>query len=428
MWAPFESSEITLPFFYFPLITTVERLVAFLMALLVILLAFSQAFVTVFRNSDMCPESKANDPLQKLMIDKRVTVGMLNGVYMPWGFGEYDICDARNVTMYKFQAPLDYSAVTEIPSIAPSSSMAPTFASSSDSPSFQPSLSASPSVSPSFQPSWTNLADGEIRWQMSGDEYCVQRYKEMYCEGEDCVPFCDFWNSFIRVYTMLIGEVDETEFSSSSIARAFYVIFAFLVVILLANVLIAIVTDSYGVIRNQRAEIVFWTNRLDFLAEIGSIWSGVSRIKAVCTDYDDDDFPADRTDSVSRVSKESGTWEDLGGSLWTKLVELFNDEELGFLSLDFWCYSFSRLIALFVILPVWLVLGFATAGWLWPPQVRKWLFVQKYTKRRTDALRDFHNESNARLANLKNDNAEFRENFAELGGGVNRLIDSLRSY
>jgi len=410
-----KSTYIDFAVFVGGVLYVVDKLVAFLMALLVILLAFSQAFVLVFRNSDLCPESKANDPLQKLMIDKRVTVGMLHGVYMPWGFGEYDICDARNDTMYKFEAPLDYSTeIPSIPSIAPSSSMPPT--------------SVSPSLSPSFQPSWTNLTGGEIRWEKSGDVYCIERYKEMYCDGEDCVPFCNFWSSFIRVYTMLIGEVDETEFSSSSIARAFYVIFAFLVVILLANVLIAIVTDSYGVIRNQRAEIVFWTNRLDFLAEIGSIWSGLSRILAVCTDYDDDDLPADRNDSVSRVSKESGTWEDLGGSLWTKLLELFNDEELGFLSLDFWCYSLSRLIALFVIFPVWLVLGFVTAGWLWPPQVRKWLFVQKYTKRRTDALRDFHNESNARLANLKNDNAEFREGFAELGGGVNRLIDSLRSY
>jgi hypothetical protein len=35
--------------------------------------------------------------------------------------------------------------------------------------------------------------------------------------------------------------------------------------------------------------------------------------------------------------------------------------------------------ALFVIIPVWIALGFVTAGILWPPQVREYLFVQKET-------------------------------------------------
>ena len=89
-------------------------------------------------------------------------------------------------------------------------------------------------------------------------------------ENVDTVkPFCDtFWISFLKVYTMLLGEVDESLFFSSSFAMVLFLIFMFLVVILLANVLIAIVTDSYGVIKNERAAIVFWNNRLDFVAEM----------------------------------------------------------------------------------------------------------------------------------------------------------------
>jgi len=71
------------------------------------------------------------------------------------------------------------------------------------------------------------------------------------------------WSSFLAVYTMLLGEVDETKFGSdNTIAIILFVVFMFLVVILLANVLIAIVTDSYTVIRDKRAAIVFWMNRL----------------------------------------------------------------------------------------------------------------------------------------------------------------------
>ena len=86
-------------------------------------------------------------------------------------------------------------------------------------------------------------------------------------EGGDPYRFCTQWDSFLSVYTMLLGEVDESDFKMSLLATILYVLFVFLVVILLANVLIAIVTDSYSVIRNERAAIVFWTNRLDFIGK-----------------------------------------------------------------------------------------------------------------------------------------------------------------
>ena len=74
--------------------------------------------------------------------------------------------------------------------------------------------------------------------------------------------WCNAWDSFIDVYTMLLGEVDETVFENDTAAIILFVVFMLLVVILLANVLIAIVTDSYKVIRDKRAAIVFWMNRL----------------------------------------------------------------------------------------------------------------------------------------------------------------------
>lgn len=55
---------------------------------------------------------------------------------------------------------------------------------------------------------------------------------------------------------MLLGEVAPKTFTYSTVAVVLFVLFMFLVVILLANVLIAIVTDSYKVIQDQRAAIV----------------------------------------------------------------------------------------------------------------------------------------------------------------------------
>lgn len=86
-------------------------------------------------------------------------------------------------------------------------------------------------------------------------------------EGAEPFHFCSRWDSFLTVYTMLLGEVDETEFDRNILAMMLFMLFIFLVVILLANVLIAIVADSYGVIRHERAAIVFWSNRLDFIGK-----------------------------------------------------------------------------------------------------------------------------------------------------------------
>jgi hypothetical protein len=52
---------------------------------------------------------------------------------------------------------------------------------------------------------------------------------------------------------MLLGEVDDNDFEGNTLATFFFCMYMFVVVVVLANVLIAIVTDSYGIIKNERA-------------------------------------------------------------------------------------------------------------------------------------------------------------------------------
>lgn len=74
--------------------------------------------------------------------------------------------------------------------------------------------------------------------------------------GLDCPPFCENWDAGFRVFTMMVGAVDETQFQDIGEARVLFVIYMMLVVIVLLNVLIAIVTDSYSYIKDQRAGTV----------------------------------------------------------------------------------------------------------------------------------------------------------------------------
>ena len=187
-------------------------------------------------------------------------------------------------------------------------------------------------------------------------------------------PFCgSLWESFLKVYTMLLGEVDETLFEESKFALILFVIFMFLVVILLANVLIAIVTDSYGVIKNERAAIVFWSNRLDFCAEMDAIASGPWKKKVRKAIF----LGQDEGGSGGQIERDSSQ------EAWKKLMSLFEDDiqEYSILSMDFWCYVFLRMLTACVIIPFWIVLGIGSAGWLWPPQVRAAFLVQRISRR-----------------------------------------------
>ena len=181
------------------------------------------------------------------------------------------------------------------------------------------------------------------------------------------------------------------------VSQILYVLYAFLVVILLANVLIAIVTDSYGVIKNERAAVVFWLNRLDFVAEMDAI---VKAVNLIVTCGSARPIPTISAHGPSGDGESAGTWRGSTREDQTKATNeknkgppapfrsgwaficslfdsnLFKDNDISPLSVDFFIYSFLRFLAVFLIVPVWLILGLVTAGWLWPPQVREFIFAQ----------------------------------------------------
>jgi hypothetical protein len=198
------------------------------------------------------------------------------------------------------------------------------------------------------------------------------------CNTLESRPYCKFWISFLSVYTMLLGEVDEKDFQESNVATALFIMFMFLCVILLANVLIAIVTDSYKVIQDQRAAIVFWTNRLDFVAEMDAIANGPwkRRLKQVFG-------------LGSSARNDGGIKKAFGKELWSRAMELFEDDiDDSIFSMDFLAYTLMRLFVAIILVPCWLLLGVFTLGWLWPPQVRESVFTSTVFKHSSDSVKE----------------------------------------
>lgn len=212
--------------------------------------------------------------------------------------------------------------------------------------------------------------------------YCTEYVPDnSTCPTDDALevrPYCDYWSAFLNVYTMLLGQVDERLFETSPDATFLFIIFMFLVVILLANVLIAIVTDSYKVIQDQRAAIVFWTNRLDFVAEMDAIANGPwkQRIRAFF--------------GVKEGPENTGHVDvSFGREFWKRLMDLFEDDvEDNVVTVEFWAYNLLRLFAALVIIPSWIVLGLLSAGWLWPPQLREAVFTSTVAQHSSESERE----------------------------------------
>jgi hypothetical protein len=203
-------------------------------------------------------------------------------------------------------------------------------------------------------------------------------YANLQCEQNELRPYCDRWDAFLNSLTMLIGEVDSAQFQGSGSAIALFVVFMFLVVILLANVLIAIVTDSYKVIQDQRAAIVFWTNRLDFIAEMDAIANGPWKAKIRRS-----------MGMESETNISSRVEVTFGKDFWKRLMDLHEDDiDDSTFSLEFLCYALLRIGTVVVVIPCWILLGLFTFGWFWPPQLREAIFTSTVFKHTTDTEKE----------------------------------------
>jgi hypothetical protein len=252
---------------------------------------------------------------------------------------------------------------------------------------------------------------------------------------------------------MMMGEIgSETRYDQNLVAQILYILYGFFIVILLSNVLIAIVTDSYEIVQNDRAAIVFWSNRLDFVAEMDSIAS-VVRKRIFGTNGDDDAkkdntsmVPNDTHDDSSSESSRSfsdvdsrrvyGT-EEWFRDQWNSIMSMFEHDAYGAASednrpIDFWYDVLNKTLAILMI-PPWLILGFVTVGILWPPQVREWLFVQKNTaasraeieRRKLEQLQGIQKDTKRLKDELRMDMQHDREEMFRVKGEVDAVQEEV---
>jgi hypothetical protein len=234
--------------------------------------------------------------------------------------------------------------------------------------------------------------------------------------SESCIsekggfPHCSFNRSMLKVYTMMLGEIGEVNrYQQNLTAQLLYVAFVFLVVILLSNVLIAIVTDSHSVVKNERAEMVFWSNRLDFIAEMDTIEAMRNRFVS-CVLRNDYSEQSQSPESQQRLPF-SGVFREN----WDHLVTFLSEKNSDDISLlEYYLFIFLRIIIVLLVIPLWFALGLFTAGSFWPPQIREWLFAGREGGRKDNAI------ENTIILEIKHAKGQIKDMSAELLGEAKR--------
>mmetsp|Transcript_24318 Transcript_24318/g.36041 ORF Transcript_24318/g.36041 Transcript_24318/m.36041 type:complete len:398 (+) Transcript_24318:174-1367(+) len=204
--------------------------------------------------------------------------------------------------------------------------------------------------------------------------FLILYYRHDICDelqqGEaNLAVHCKRSTSLTRVTRMMLGAVEEAwvTYGGNNTALVFFGLYVFFVVLVLSNVLIVLVIDSYGVIQNERAAVVFWSDRLDFVTEMDAILRILEQT-ASCLGLGTWETPTNPSSSSSSQPKNPSPF----GHAWDTLTSVWytKDSDDGVLF-----FFFFRIATAFII-PIWLLLGVVTAGILWPPQIRAKLLVR----------------------------------------------------
>jgi len=252
---------------------------------------------------------------------------------------------------------------------------------------------------------------------------------------------------------MMMGEIgSETRYNDSTTAKIMYALYAIIIVILLSNVLIAIVTESYEVIQNDRAASVFWGNRLSFVAEMDAISYGIKKRLRIVGWYREggvtgaptqmQEGPYTISGDLYDNSKKEDPSKRYFYNLWKSLVQLFDQdmfrgesEALSPRNIEFWCIFLFQAATILVLIPLWILAGLCTFGILWPPQIRELIFVQKETtisradleKQKLEQLKEIQTNLKCLKVDMKKEMESDREDMIRMKSEVESTQNDVMS-
>jgi hypothetical protein len=193
---------------------------------------------------------------------------------------------------------------------------------------------------------------------------------------------CTIREAFITVYLMLLGTplidtTDETAFSLNSGSVVLISMFTALLVLFVVSLLISVVSEAVRIDLDEVALGYFWEPKLNFAFMVNDLASccsrsnkqrtidGVQKRRLMRKPSFGERFSAALEDAWIVVDYGIFGGERRRGNMW--YVAFCSNKASPLV-------AWPRRMCCLIIAPIWLVLGLATCGLLWPPQVRRRLF------------------------------------------------------
>lgn len=199
----------------------------------------------------------------------------------------------------------------------------------------------------------------------------------------------------------------------------------FIAVIVLLNLLVAIIVDMYAMVRHD-AEASFWTKRLLFITDVNQMQKLPKFItKLICCRIKT--YSSNQSTLESHISSEH-EHHDAYYKNWEAALAYFEDKstlhENG-VSVSKYCANFFPRCAFIFIIPSWIVLGFLSAGILWPPQVREMLFFASGEKTKERISED--QDNTATITQLRDEALVANQTMFTMFSTINSKMDQVMS-
>jgi hypothetical protein len=218
---------------------------------------------------------------------------------------------------------------------------------------------------------------------------------------EDCVDgnICGLSDAYTTIYWIILGEpllgvgefsVFENPMSTSMIVLLMF--FTLLWIFWLVSVIAMTVSEAHRLNRHRIALRWFWVPKVTLTITARLYFKETTKDRPTCMQR--------YCDVMER------SWHVLSSSIKGGHLK-------GEVYWDSWCFQpgvihFTRLMA-FIVIPIWFCFGVVTLGFLWPPQLRRWLFstrILNYGKRPEGTFQE--HLSAAKLSHLKGEIEEFQ--------------------
>ena len=222
-----------------------------------------------------------------------------------------------------------------------------------------------------------------------------------YCTGDAFGTYCTLNDAMNKIGFIFFGALEAEDFDVPEPTLVLFILYNLIVIILLLNIIIAVMSDSYTDV-NQQAELIFWNHRFDLIHDVDAFVNCFTNFN----------YCRNRSNK-QKAMREKNSDESLKKTDWFIKI-LFQRQRQR---------SKKILIDLFIgiIMLFWCLAGLCTVGLVWPRHIRRKMFSPSTA----DHITKDDGEADELAEKIKEENSLLTKENAELIEQIKKLQSAI---